>query len=180
LAPSQSKSGGHIQLKGYLQNEDDALISICYSILRETGTTAKQGKFPAHWEERAVLPTLTLQFQEENVMRTISLVYSALAFAAMTSVAQAEPTIMKQSELMRLTAPQMDNITAGHLTLIAYASGTESSYSKSIDFSITPNPDTLVAAACCGPGSVFAAVGVFPFPNNTRFDPTDLLRYLFN
>ncbi len=113
-------------------------------------------------------------------MRTISLVCSAFAFAAMASVAQAEPTIMKQSEPKRLTAPQMDNITAGHLTLVAYAFGTGSSYSRSIDFSITPNPETVAAAACCSPGSVFAAVGVFPFPNNTRFDPTDLLRHLLD
>lgn len=111
-------------------------------------------------------------------MRTISFVCSAFAFAAMASVAQAEPTIMKQPEPMRLTAPQMDNITAGHLTLIAYASGTESSYSKSFDVSITPNPETVIAAACGSPGSIFAAVGVFP--NHTRFDPTDLFRHLFN
>ncbi|SFN44329.1 hypothetical protein SAMN05216386_0990 [Nitrosospira briensis] len=113
-------------------------------------------------------------------MRMISLVYSVLAFAAITSVAKAEPTAMKQSEPTKLTAPQMDNITAGNLTLVAYAFGTGSSYSRSIDFSITPNPETVMAAACCNPGSVFAAVGVFPFLNNTRFDPTDLLRHLLD
>ena len=44
-APSDLKVVGHIQLKGYLQSEVDALISIRYSILRETMTTAKWGKF---------------------------------------------------------------------------------------------------------------------------------------
>jgi hypothetical protein len=43
---------GHIQLKGYLQNQGDALISTCYSILRETGPQQNKGKFPTHREER--------------------------------------------------------------------------------------------------------------------------------
>ena len=109
-------------------------------------------------------------------MRTISLVCSAFAFAAMASVAQAEQTIMKQSEPVKLTAPQMDNVTAGHLTLVAYSFGTGSSYSRSFD--LTPHPEAVLAAACCSPGSVFASVGVFP--NNTKFDPADLLRHLLD
>jgi hypothetical protein len=112
-------------------------------------------------------------FRRKKVMRIISLVRSAFAFAAMTSVAQAEPTVMKLSEPMRLTAPQMNNITAGGLTVFSYASGNELSYSRSIDFSITPHPDTLIAAACCGPGTIFAGVAVIP--GSTRLDPIDLL-----
>ncbi|SFO22796.1 hypothetical protein SAMN05216332_10840 [Nitrosospira briensis] len=111
-------------------------------------------------------------------MRMVSLVYSVLAFAAMISVAKAEPAAMKQSEPMRLTAPQMDDITAGHLTLVAYAFGTKSSYSRSIDFSITHHPETVMATACCGRGSVFAAVGVFP--HHPKFDQADFFRHLFH
>jgi hypothetical protein len=47
----------HIHLKEYLQNEEDALVSIrclpLYSILRETDNS-KTGKFPARWEEERV------------------------------------------------------------------------------------------------------------------------------
>ena len=112
-------------------------------------------------------------------MRMISLVCSAFAFAAMTSVAQAEPTVMKQSEPMRLTASEMNNITAGGVTVFSYASGTELSYSRSIDFSVTPHPETLIAAACCGRGDDIVA-GVFVFPGSTRLDPFDLLMNLLN
>ena len=111
-------------------------------------------------------------------MRIISLVCSAFAFAAMTSVAQAEPAVMKQSEPMRLTASQMNNVTAGELTVFSYASGNELSYSRSIDFSITPHPETLIAAACCGAGTISA--GIVVIPHSTRLDPFDLLANLLN
>lgn len=112
-------------------------------------------------------------------MRIISLACSALAFAAMTSVAQAEPAVMKQSEPMRLTAPQMNNITAGGLSFFSYASGTELSYSRTIDFSVTTHPDALIAAACCDRGDDIVA-GVFVFPGSAKLDPFDLLRDLLN
>ena len=112
-------------------------------------------------------------------MRIISLACSAFAFAAMTSVAQAETTVMKHSESMRLTAPQMNNITAGALTFFSYASGNELSYSRTIDFSITPHPETLIAAACCGRGDDIVS-GVFTFPSSAKLDPFDLLMNLLN
>ncbi|WP_143084334.1 hypothetical protein [Nitrosospira briensis] len=46
-APSDLKVVGHIQLKGYLQSEVDALISIRYSILRETMTQQNAGNSSA-------------------------------------------------------------------------------------------------------------------------------------
>ena len=110
-------------------------------------------------------------------MRMISLVCSAFTFAAMTSVAQAEPTAVKQSEPMRLTAPQMNNITAGGVTVITYASGTESSYSRSIDFSITPHHEAAIAVACCGRNTTFTDVVVIP--HGSRLDPIHLLMDLF-
>jgi hypothetical protein len=111
-------------------------------------------------------------------MRILSLACSAFAFAAMTSVAQAEPEVMKQSEPMRLTASQMNNVTAGGLTVFSYASGNEFSYSRSIDFSITPYPETLIAAACCGRGTIFA--GIVFIPHSTRLDSLHWLAHLLN
>ena len=108
-------------------------------------------------------------------MRMISLVCSALAFAVMTSVAQAEPAVMKQSEPMRLTAQEMNNVTAGGLTVISYASGTELSYSRSIDFSITPHHEASIAIACCCEDGTFTGVVVSP---NSRLDLVAILNLL--
>ena len=88
-------------------------------------------------------------------MRIVPLVCAV--FAAMVSVAQAESTIMKQSESMRLTEQQMNTITAGArgVMVISHALGTTSSYSRSTSFSI-PNFAGISfkghgkAVACCG------------------------------
>lgn len=101
-------------------------------------------------------------------MRMISLVCSAFAFTAMTSVAQAEPAAMKQSEPMRLTASQMNNVTAGGVTIDVLASGIESSYSRGADFSITPNEETSITVACCGAEATSTSLAVIP--GTTRFD----------
>jgi hypothetical protein len=131
-----------------------------------------------HLRRKSGIAYFNSAFLGEPVMRIISLVCSVFAFAAMTFVAQAEPAVMKQSEPMRLTAPQMNNVTAGGLTVFSYASGDELSYSRSIDFSITPHPETLIAAACCGAGTIFTGIGVIP--HSPRLDPSDLLANLLN
>ncbi|SFN44430.1 hypothetical protein SAMN05216386_0994 [Nitrosospira briensis] len=97
-------------------------------------------------------------------MKIISLACSAFAFAAMASVAQAEPTTMKQPEPMRLAAPEMDNITAGSVTVTTYASGTgtESIYSRAADFSITPSDETSITVDCCGADTTYTNVVVIP------------------
>lgn len=104
-------------------------------------------------------------------MKIIPLVCSAFAFAAMTSVAQAEPTAMKQSEPMRLAAPAMDNITAGRVTVITYASGTgsESTHSRAADFSKTPSDETSITVGCCGADTT--SINAVVIPQSTRVDP---------
>lgn len=109
-------------------------------------------------------------------MKIISLVCSAFAFVAMTSVAQATPTVIKQSEPMRLTAPQMNNITAGGVTVVTYAFGTELSYSRSIDFSIPPNREVSIAVACCGWDNTVTSAMVIP--HSTRLDPINIINLL--
>ena len=106
-------------------------------------------------------------------MKIIPLVYSAFAFAAMTSVAQAEPTAMKQPEPIRLAAPMMDNITAGSVTVITEASGTgtESIYSRAADFSKTPSDETSITVSCCGADTNSINVVVTPHAHGTRGDP---------
>lgn len=131
-------------------------------------TTKREKKLPTYLRRKSSLPYFNSIFLGETVMRILSLACSAFAFAVMTSVAQAEPAVMKQSEPMRLTAPQMNNITAGGLTVFSYASGNEFSYSRIIDFSITPHPDALIAATCCGRGTIFA--GIVFIPHSTRLD----------
>ncbi len=88
-------------------------------------------------------------------MRIAPLLWSV--FAAMVSVAQAEPAIMKHSEPMRLTEQQMNTITAGArgIIVISHAFGTTSSYSRSTSFSITTDAGIIfkghgIAVACCG------------------------------
>ncbi len=98
------------------------------------------------------------------MLKVISLVCSAFAFSAMTSVAQAEPTAMKQSEPMRLAAPEMDNITAGNVAVIIHASGTgtESINSRAADFSITPGDEVSITVNCCGADTTYTNVAVIP------------------
>jgi hypothetical protein len=98
-------------------------------------------------------------------MKMISLVCSAFAFAAMTSVAQAEPAVMKQSEPMRLTASEMNNITAGtSVTVFTYAPGTETSYSDSraADFLKIPTDGTSITVDCCGAQTTDPSIVVIP------------------
>lgn len=95
-------------------------------------------------------------------MKIISLVCSAFAFSAMTSIVQAEPTAMKQTESMRLAASQMDNITAGSVRVNIHASGTESIYSRAADFSITPNDEVSITVDCCGADTTYTNVVVIP------------------
>jgi hypothetical protein len=104
-------------------------------------------------------------------MKIIPLICSAFAFAGMTSVAQAEPTAMKQTESIRLAAPAMDNITAGSVTVITEASGTgtESIYSRAADFSKTPSDETSITVDCCGADTT--SINAVVIPHGTRVDP---------
>ena len=95
-------------------------------------------------------------------MKIIFLIGSAFAFSAMTSVAQAEPSAMKPSEPMRLAVQQMDNITAGAVTVNVQASGTESIYSRAADFSITPSDGVSVTVNCCGADTTYVDVVAIP------------------
>lgn len=96
-------------------------------------------------------------------------------FAGMVSVAQAESSVLKESEPMRLVASQMNNITAGarDVTVISHAIGTKWSYSRSTSFSITTGTGTTyagdgIAVACCGTNT-FGSVVVDPYI--TRLNP---------
>lgn len=94
--------------------------------------------------------------------KIISLVCSAFAFSAMTSVAQAEPTAMKQSEPMRLAAQQMDAVSAGTVAVGVFSSatadGSNAYASSSTSTTVFSTPTGTVeiglgfggAVACCG------------------------------
>ncbi|SFI47418.1 hypothetical protein [Nitrosomonas sp. Nm34] len=91
-------------------------------------------------------------------MRTAFLL--CLAFTAMASIAQAEPTVTKQSESMKLTEAQMDNISGGSVTVNIDASGIGSSHSTS--FSKTPAEGIVISVSCCGADSTSTSVVAVP------------------
>ena len=100
-------------------------------------------------------------------MKIVLLVCSL--FAAMVSVTQAQPTITKQSEPMRLTQQQMNTITAGArgVQVISHAFGLGSSYSRSTSLLIINRDGIFIkgrgtAAACCGAGTS-AHVVIIPY-----------------
>lgn len=95
-------------------------------------------------------------------MRIIAPVCTAFAFAAITSAAQAEPTILRTAEPLRLTETQMDVVTAGTTAVTtgasATAEGSNTHTYTSTSTTVIGTPLNIVTAgfgsakayACCG------------------------------